>query len=82
MSRELSPLPGNGARGLAAPQPRIPVVNATAEGAATADVFLTFGEVFGALWAAKGRVMVLAAAERPWPSRWRSPSRRCSRPKP
>jgi len=62
MSRELSPLPGNGARGLAAPQPRIPVVNATAEGAATADVFLTFGEVFGALWAAKGRVMVLAAA--------------------
>ncbi|MGA2113990.1 MAG: polysaccharide biosynthesis tyrosine autokinase [Bryobacteraceae bacterium] len=62
MSRELTPLPGNAARGLDAPQARIPVVNATAESAAATDVFLTFGEVFGALWAAKGRVTILAAA--------------------
>ncbi|MGP8246995.1 MAG: GumC family protein [Bryobacteraceae bacterium] len=65
MSRQLSSRPGNGARGLAAAQAPIPVVNVTPESAVNApggDVFLTFGEVFGALWGAKGRVTVLAAA--------------------
>jgi succinoglycan biosynthesis transport protein ExoP len=62
MSRQLSSRFGNGTRGLAVPQPSIPVVNATPESASSADVFLTFGDVFGALWAAKGRVAILAAA--------------------
>lgn len=62
MSRQFSLPPGDDARGVSTRQAHIPVVNVTPDPVAGTDAFLTFGEVFGALWGAKGRVVALAAA--------------------